>query len=249
MLPELTHDEFSAALDAVARSLLDALDVQAPPVNALQVAEAMGLSIAWDATQAGRGRTVRLGAFGGGVAQASILVRPEPRPERLQWTVAHEIGESCAAEVLHYLGVDPREAPPQTRESVANQLAGRLLLPRAWFGADGRECGWDLVELKARYATASHELIARRMLDFAPSIVVAVFDHGRRSWRKSNLAGRLPPFMPLEHAAWQQVHETSLPACEEAPACRVQAWPIHEPEWKREILRTEWFADEAAFAE
>jgi hypothetical protein len=31
--------------------------------------------------------------------------------------------------------------------------------------------------------------------------------------------------------------------------CRVQAWPVHEPGWKREILRSEWHAldDEQAW--
>lgn len=244
MLPELTLDEFSAALDAVARDVLDAVDVVAPPIDALDVARALGLAVAWDAAQSGRGRTVRLGSFGGGASQASILVRPEPRLERLQWTVAHEIGENCAQRVFDFLGVDPLEAPASARESVANQLAGRLLLPRAWFGADARQCDWDLYELKRLYPTASHELIARRMLDFAPRVVITVVDHGRRTWRQTNLPGRLPPCSPLEKSAWQQAHATSQPALEEAATCRAQAWPVHEPDWKREIVRAEWFADE-----
>lgn len=247
MLPELTLDEFSAALDAVARDVLDTVDVVAPPIDALDVARTLGMAVAWDARQNGRGRTVRLGAFGGGRSQSSILVRPEPRPERLQWTVAHEIGETCAQRVFDFLGVDPREAPPAARESVANQLAGRLLLPRGWFGADARECGWDLYELKHRYPTASHELIARRMLDFAPRVVITVVDHGRRTWRQSNLPGQLPPFTAVEQSAWQTAHVTAEPATEEVPTCRVQAWPVHEPEWKREIVRAEWFAEEGGY--
>ena len=40
--------------------------------------------------------------------------------------MAHEIGETCACQVFDRLSVDPREAPPGARETVANQLAGRL---------------------------------------------------------------------------------------------------------------------------
>ena len=38
-------------------------------------------------------------------------------------------------------GVDLREAVPRAREEVANQLAGRLLLPTAWFAADAAAGG------------------------------------------------------------------------------------------------------------
>ena len=81
--------------------------------------------------------------------------------------------------MFEILGVDAREAPPNTRESVANQLAGRLLLPVAWFKPKAVRAGWDLFELKREFSTASHELIARRMLDFEPAVMITVFDHGR----------------------------------------------------------------------
>ncbi len=114
--------------------------------------------------------------------------------------MAHEIGELFADRVFDELGVDPREAPSGARETVANQLAGRLLLPREWFGEAGAECGWDLFELKERFATASHELIARRMLDFPPSIGITIFDNGRRTFRRGNLPNRMPPLVPLERS-------------------------------------------------
>ena len=113
-------------------------------------------------------------------------MRPEPRLERRQWAVAHEIGEHVAYRVFLQWGVDPRETAPKAREAVANNLAGRLLLPTAWFAADGAACGWDLLALKARYRTASHELIARRMLECRPPVIISIFDHRRISFRRSN---------------------------------------------------------------
>lgn len=242
MLPELTPLEFSAALDAVAAEALAHLPHADAAIDTLQLARALGLAVAWDERQRGRGRTARL-AVQAGRTQASILLRPEPRRERLQWAIAHEIGELCAHRVFAHLGVDPREAPPAARETVANALASRILLPRDAFGRDGRSCGWDLFELKMRYASASHELIARRMLDFEPSVIITIFDHGRRTFRRGNLPFRLPPFGELEQAAWRAAHDDSRP-CEKSDfASRVQAWPVHEPDWKREILRTEWLGD------
>ena len=127
---------------------------------------------------------------------------------------------------------------------VANQLAGRLLLPQPWFGVDGLDCGWDLFELKSRYQTASHELIARRMLDFTPPVVITIFDHGRRTFRRGNMPGRLPPLVPIELSTWQAAHRDGHPVSASNHLCAVRAWPVHEPDWKREILRTAWLAGE-----
>jgi hypothetical protein len=243
MLSELTHEELSLALDAVAGAAIESLENDVPPVDALALARALRLTVAWDERQSGRGRIVRLSEFAGTSSRGSILLRPDPRPERLQWAVAHEIGEVHANRVFEQLGVDPREAPAGARETVANQLAGRLLLPRAWFFAAGADCGWNLFELKQRFATASHELIARRMLDFPATIGITIFDNGRRTFRRGNLPTRMPPLVPLERVAWRHAHETGQPTVDADYLCRVQAWPIHEPDWKREILRTEWFTE------
>jgi hypothetical protein len=151
----------------------------------------------------------------------------------------------CACQVFDRLSVDPREAPPAAREAVANSLASRILLPREEFARDGRQLDWDLVALKARYPAASHELIARRLLDFEIPVIVTIFDHGRRTFRRGNLPFRIPPLGPAEQAAWRAAHDEGRPAVETDFARRVQAWPVHEPDWKREILRAEWLADDA----
>jgi IrrE N-terminal-like domain len=244
MLPDLTPEEFSDTLDEVAAEALARMPLEETPIDALQLARALGLAVAWDEHQLGRGRIAHLSGHAGGRTQGSILLRPEPRRERRHWAIAHEVGEYCAHRVFERLSVDPLEAPHAAREAVANRLAGRLLLPRDWFARDGRETGWDLFELKARYDTASHELIARRMLDFGSRVIITIFDHGRQTFRRGNLPFRLPPPTELEITAWRVAHEQSLAATEEDFARRVQSWPVHEPDWKREILRTEWLAED-----
>ncbi|MBN2024937.1 MAG: ImmA/IrrE family metallo-endopeptidase [Pirellulales bacterium] len=238
MLPELTPEEVDHALDGVAEEALAEAGIRQPPIDAIVLAETLGMTVALDNRQRGRARCARLGGRADAATRPVILLRDDPRPERRHWAVAHEIGEHLAWRVFARLGVDPREAPPTGREGVANQLAGRLLLPRAWFCADGRAGDWDLVELKQRYATASHELIARRMLEIPPPVIVTLFDQGRITWRCGNQPGRAGPPSPDERACWQVAHAENRPDRRQRGAVSIQAWPIHEPSWRREILRT-----------
>jgi hypothetical protein len=244
MLSEIPDDEFAAALDACAAEVLWEAGVDGPPVDALAVAKGLQLVVTRDYAMSHRGRFVRLAEQeenGGGVG--TIVVGIAERPEREQWAVAHEIGESIAYRVFERLGVAFDEALPTARELVANRLASALLLPRRWFAVDGRKYDWDLLELKERYSTASHELIARRMLEMRPPIVITVCDQGRVHWRRSNVTSRPPDLLREEKAVWQAVHQSGLPMFETLDAETglegVRGWPVHELGWKREIIRSE----------
>ena len=235
MGPEIPPEQLDATLDTVALEVLQDAGVRRPPVDALTVARTLGMTVALDDRQQGRARCVRLRGCRRAPARHTILLRPEPRVERLQWAIAHEIGEHTAYRVFAALGVDPRDATLDARESVASQLAGRLLLPGEWFSRDGQDCGWDLLELKRRYRTASHELIARRMLEFPLAIVVSIFDQGQLTLRRGNLPGRVPPPSTDERECQDTVNRHNRPC--EMPS--VRGWPVHEEGWKREILRRE----------
>jgi Zn-dependent peptidase ImmA (M78 family) len=239
MFPELTRDELAAGLDRVVEEVLAEAGVRHPPVDALSMAQTLGLVIAVDDRQEGRARYVRLADRWAARSRATILLRPEPRFERRQWAVAHEIGEHVAQRVFAQWGADPRETAANAREHVANWLAGRLLLPTRWFAADADACRWDLLTLKCRYRTASHELIARRMLECRPAVVISIFDQQRLSFRRSNVSGRVPPPSRAEIECWNRVHERCHPLQTRQGPSLVQGWPIHEEGWQREILRME----------
>jgi len=239
MFPELTREELAAGLDRVTEEILDEAGVRTPPVDALAVAQTLGIAVALDDRQEGRARYVRLGDRWSGLSRATILLRPEPRLERRQWAVAHEIGEHVAYRVFAQWGAEPVETAADAREQVANCLAGRLLLPTGWFAVDAAACRWDLFALKARYPTASHELIARRMLECRPAVVISIFDQRRLSFRRSNVPGRVPPPLPAEIECWNGVHEHRRPMQTRQGHGFVQGWPIHEEGWQREILRME----------
>jgi len=239
MLPEFTREELAAGLDRVAEEVLAKAGILGPPVDAFAVADTLGIAVALDDRQEGRARFVRLSDRRSGRRRATVLLRSEPRFERQQWALAHEIGEHVAYQVFRRWGVDPRETAPHAREVVANNMAGRLLLPTAWFAADGAACDWDLLALKRRYQTASHELIARRMLECRPPVIISIFDHRRISFRRSNLPGRVPPPSVAEIHCWRSVHRHNRPLRSGEGPGLVQGWPIHEEGWKREILRVE----------
>lgn len=235
MITNLASDDVAAALDTLVARVLEEGNISQPPVDAVQLASAGGLSVALDRAQRERARVVRLR----GQSRGSIFLRPEPRAERRQWAVAHELGEILSQRVFDTLGVDPAEVSPRAREAVANEFAARLLLPSRWFFADARSCDWNVPELKQRYVTASHELIARRYLDGPIAVVITVFDNDRLTFRRANLAYRPPPLSPEEQECQRIVHETSAAHVHAETARRIQGWPVHEPDWKREILRTE----------
>jgi Zn-dependent peptidase ImmA (M78 family) len=239
MLADLTLEEISAGLDAVVEEILAQCRWEKPPVDAFSIAQAMGITIALDDCQAGRARYVRLSDRSASRPKATILLRSDPRLERRQWAVAHEIGEHAAHRAFNRLGVDPCETSPRAREQIANQLAGRLLIPSHWFGEDAAALNWDLLSLKGRYRTASHELIARRMLECRPAVIITIFDQGRITFRRGNLQGRIPPPSAAEWNCWRLAHEKNRPHAENDGLNSIQGWPVHEADWKREILRYE----------
>jgi Zn-dependent peptidase ImmA (M78 family) len=138
-LPEIAQEDLAVALDAVAGETLTTAEVRGPPIDAVALARRLGLTVAWDDRQRGRARLVDL-AGASRRESPSILLKHDPRMERVHWAVAHEIGEVLAERVFAALAVDPNLAPQQAREIVANGMASRLLLPGQWFGVDGNEC-------------------------------------------------------------------------------------------------------------
>ncbi len=251
MTPCLATEELRNALDAIAAELLWEAGVESSPVDAFEVAERLGLIVSQGTNLGSRASFTRMASEIRGADQPHglILLANESRPERRHWAVAHEIGESAAYRVFQRLGVEPEEGGPAARESIANSLAARLLLPAGEFHRIAAECGYDLLLLKSTYATASHELIARRMLDVLPEAsLLTVLDHAEVTWRRSNFGSRPRSLEPAEHEVWLPCHEQALPT-EAArlpyPLTRVRCWPVHEPGWRREILLTELAALEA----
>jgi Zn-dependent peptidase ImmA (M78 family) len=233
MLDDLDREGIGTAIDQMVDELLDAAGVVAPPVDAITLAQKhLSMVVCLDKRQAQRGRAQRA------AGKSQIYLRPEQREERHQWTVAHEIGEHLKPELLERLGIEPRETRAMTGESLANLFAYRLLAPSRWFNADVRTMDYDLLQLKERYATASHELIALRFLDLPEPCVVTVIDNDHVSRRRSNGPRITRELLPAEVKCQQHVHRQGRPRTVRADGITVQGWPVHIEDWKREILRS-----------
>ena len=237
-LDQTPHEQLAPLLDEAAEELLESAKWNGRPVDAVALARRIGLTVARDDKLRGRARYARL-AIGRGRARGVIFVGQADRPERLQWAVAHELGEMAAHRVFQQAAIAPDRDQPGLREQLANELARRILLPRRPFEAAARKANWDLMELKETFPSASHELIARRMLDLPSPALITVFDHGRVHWRRTNQPVSPPPLSPDEQALMQQVHQSQAYHELRTDDVLIRAWPIHEPGWKREILRTE----------
>lgn len=240
MLCTLTDEELTAAIEQTAEELLWEAGIDGAPVDARKLARALGLTVAAAPTGSPRGQFVRMAGQRG-----AILAGADDRPERQQFAIAHEVGEFAAARVFGRLGLNPRETFAASREATAHRLATALLLPLRWFRRASSNCEGDVPELKRQFHTASHELIARRILETSRTpVVMSVFDHGRLVWRRSNLApSQSAPLVPLEERLQRATHQFNQPRDVEigcpAPITRVRVWPVHEPGWKREIMRTD----------
>lgn len=228
MIPE----NWETAIGTVAESVLNVAGVDRPPVDAFGIATRLRFTVLVDHAQTSRGRYKRLDG------KSVIVLKPEEREERLQWSCAHELGEAHAWKIFNLVSDEEMKSSEGVREQVANLFASRLLLPSKWFFDDASRLHYDLCELKKIYVTASHELIALRFLDSSEETIVTVFDHGRVTRRHSNRMQHAVRLIPLERNCQQEVHRINKTLEIQERGLRVQCWPVHEPGWKREIIRT-----------
>ena len=238
-MEDMDRADVVAAVDRMVEELLQAAGVAQPPVDAIALAQRhLGMLVCLDRRQNQRGRAQRAGG------RKQIFLRPEPTEERHQWTVAHEIGEHFKSALLERLGAEPGATRPMAGESLANLFAYRLLVPTCWFAGDAPAFSYDLPELKQRYRTSSHEVIAWRMLDLPEPCVITVVDNDHVSRRKSNAWRVRREPEPPERECQRYVSHYSRPHVVRKDGWTVYGWPVHQADWKREILRSVRDADE-----
>lgn len=233
-MEDLAREEVLHVLDRKVDELLELAGLEEPPVDVIALAQQhLGMVVCLDRSSPARGRAQRAGG------KRHIYLRPEPSEERHQWTVAHEIGEHFKAELLERIGIPPAETPALAGESLANLFAHRLLAPLRWFADDARTFDFDVLQLKQRYRTASHEVVAWRLLDLPEPCVVSIIDNDRLSKRRSNgLRVRARKLEPIETKCQERVRRSGKPCVLREAGWTVQGWPVHRDDWKREILRS-----------
>jgi hypothetical protein len=216
MNEDLTREDVYHAADLLVEELLAAAGVTRPAVNAIDVAQRhLKMALREPAPSAPRGSE-----------------------ESRQWSAAQAIGEHLKPDLLRRLGFDPASRQSLPGESLAGLLAHRLLTPTSWFAADARACGWDVPELKRLYDTAGYEVVAWRLLDLPEPCVITIVKNDHVHRRRSNAWRVNKTLQPAERECQRYVHHYSRPRVVSAEGWTVQGWPLHEPDWKREILRS-----------
>jgi Zn-dependent peptidase ImmA (M78 family) len=234
MSDSLDREDVTSQVDRLVEELLAKAGLEGPPVDAITLAQKqLGMVVCLDQRQAQRGRAQRAGG------RSQIYLRPEPTEERHQWTVAHEIGKHLKAELLQRLGISPEQTRAMSGESLANLFASRLLVPSRWLAGDAPACDYDVLELKKRYRTSSHEVIAWRFLDLPAPCIITIVDNDHISRRKSNSWPiRAKVLEPVEERCQRLVSQQGRPRTVRDGTWTVQGWPVHQGAWKREILRS-----------
>jgi hypothetical protein len=226
MREELSREEVHSATDRIIESLLEGAQVTAPPVDAVAVARHhLSLEVGPDRRRPQRGRR-------------RDSLQPEPTEEQRQWEAAHRIGEALKPALLQQLDIDPSQTRALAGESLAKLFANHFLVPTAWLTDAGRACGYDLLDLKEQFATASHEVIAWRLLDLPEPCIITIVDNGEIYRRKSNSRQVRKVLAPAERQCLARVGQFSRPAFVRSGGWSVQGWPIHQADWKREVLRS-----------
>ncbi len=231
-MENLERDDVVATVDRMVDELLAQAGLDGPPVDCIALAQkTLGMVVCLDSRQSQRGRAQRAGG------QRQIYLKPEPRVERHQWTVAHEIGEHLKPELLSRLGMEPGATKAMAGESLANLFSYRLLVPTCWFAADAPALDYDLLALKEKYSTSSHEVIAWRWLDLPDPCVVTILDNGVIHRRRSNAWRTKRELAEAEAKCQRYVHERGKPHRVREAGWTVHGWPVHQADWKREVLR------------
>jgi Zn-dependent peptidase ImmA (M78 family) len=232
-MEDLSRDQVTSVVDRAVCELIEKAGLQEPPLDAIALAQRqLGMIVCLDRRQPQRGRAQRT------AGRKQIFLRPEPTEERHQWTVAHEIGEHLKAGLLERLGIPPEQTRAMAGESLANLFAYRLLVPTCWFADDAPAAEHNVLELKKRYRTASHEVVAWRLLDLPEPCIITIIDNEHISRRRSNAWPVRRQLAPAEQECMRHVHDTGRSRVVCRNGWTVQGWPVHQSDWKREILRS-----------
>ena len=187
-----------------------------PPVDPRLIAERLGISIA--TTDATAHWVADQGA-------ATIYLPRDGLPERLRFTIAHEILEIQGSRLSPPF---PIERELSHRAEWLFQLgASELLMPRRWFEEAGGESGWHLAHLRGLFEV-SWEAAARRVPACIPAICT-ITDNGVITTRVGSQDIQFPrQLAPAEHEAITAAYDawpSPEPRRRRARAVRCDAWP------------------------
>lgn len=235
MTEDLSREEVTEAVDAIVEGLLEAAGVHAPPVNALKLArDHLGIQVVIEEGAKRSARRVR--------DEVRLVLDPGMGEEARQWLAAQAIGSHFKPELLRRLDLAGEAARGMMGESAGSLFGPRVLAPTVWFAREASNLGYDLPALKEKFSTAKMEVLAWRLLDLDEPCIITLVENGSVQRRRSNARQVNKSLSPAEKQCQEYVHAYSRPHVVSEDGWTVQGWPLHEVDWKRELLRSvvEW---------
>lgn len=237
-MSDFTADELFDAVDHLVVALLARHGIDAPPVDAVQLAQdAFQLKVREAEPEDDEPQQGRFGPRPPRRNSREITLRPDQSEESRQAVCARACARELVPDVLNKLGIAPGTENKSAMNSLLGVITPRLLLPTRWFERDARKAGYDLFAIKGRYSTAGYELIAARLLDIEEPCVIAVVDDGVVSSRRGNRAPATKKLTDAEQKCLALVGEEDEPRTVRRDGWTVRGWPIPGGPFNRIILR------------
>jgi hypothetical protein len=235
---DFSQEELFEAIDRLVGGLLERAGVTAPPVDALSVAENhLGIPVEVvepvEEDERGRPRPRPRPRPAG----AGVVLSPDMTEEQRQKAAADGIARLLLPDILRKLDVVPGSENKQFAAHVRGLVIARLLVPTKLLRAALRECRYDVPALKEKFATATAEAVALRLLDLDEPCVISIVDDGVVSLRRGNRRQEAKRLEPAEQQCLDRVAELELPHRLRGGGWTVQGWPVPGRAVRRIILR------------
>ncbi|NBR05305.1 MAG: hypothetical protein EBT92_05995 [Planctomycetes bacterium] len=154
-----------------------------------------------------------------------------------QWLAAQTLASSLQKEAkVRWEKLNGNQ--PAFGISFINLIAQRILVPTHWLKSLVLKLDYDLLELKRIFKTSAYEVIALRLLDLENPCIITIVDNGHIFKRKSNCCNPPKILSPTEAMVLDYVHENSRTKRINDQGWQVTGWPVHQLDWRREILRS-----------
>ena len=232
---DFSQEDLFDAIDRLVAALLERAGVNAPPVNALVIAEDhLGIPVEYvEPEEDERGRPKPASRRHGG----GIVLSPHMTDEQQHAAAAQGIARTLLEDLLRKLDIVPGTESKQAAAHFRGLIASRLLVPTRMFRTALRECKYDVPALHAVFPTASFEVVAMRLLDLDQPCVIAVVDDMVVAVRRGNAMPASKKLEEAEQECLRRVMEQDLPNTARTGGWTAHGWPVPNRPFRRVVLR------------
>jgi len=226
---DFSQEDLFDAIDRLLVQLLERAGVEAPPVDALRLAEDhLGIPVEYAEPEEGPPRRRQ---------STGIVLAPHMTDEQQQTAAARAVAASLLPDLFRKLDIKPELENKSALAQFRGLIVNRLLVPSRMLRSAQRACKSDVAALKEVFRTASMEVIALRLLDLDQPCVVSVVDDGVVAVRRGNALPVNKKLLPQEEQCAQRVMELDLPHQVRGGGWTVQGWPVPDRPFRRVVLR------------